>query len=752
MRFYAHPIRFLIFFLIVLHAHAADIVAPASSVSATSISASDKTAYIEAQVVEGKKDDRIEANGKVEMQQGTQKIFADHMTYDQKSGDLFASGSVRVEQPSGTATGPELKTNTTTHVSEMKTPVFEMQQIDANNPNIKKDSHGSAVLMHSTSATYYEYDRVKYTTCPVGSDDWWVHMSELDMDRATQIGTGYNAWIEFEGVPMLYTPWMTFPLDGARHSGLLAPVYANTSIGGAENTIPFYWNIAPNYDYTLSDRNMSTRGTMLEHEFRFIEPGSAGELHYNDINFDKVTGTSRSNLTFVDSTKLGYGFSSMLAINRVSDDNYFRDLAIALADVSQTQLLNQGVLSYAAGGLSASVTVAQYQTLQDALGDVGIPYQRMPQVNLSYQKTLGDAAVSMVNEYVDFRHPTLVEGQRAMLYPSVTYSLLNDPGFYLKPKLGINYTQYDIGNNNTTDIPNTSRSLPIFSMDSGMTFERDMTLGQSEFVQTLEPRVYYVWIPYQNQDFLPVFDTSQAGLSFPQMFSENRFYGNDRIGDANRATVGLTTRLIDGTGGIERLHISLAQQYNFTAPQVNLNPPATTLNSDILISIGGKVTKSITLDSTFDYDPYQKYIPSGGITATYRPETGKLLNMGYNFTQDLVTPSNDVRQANISAQWPLIWHWNAVSRINYDFQQNLMTERLLGLEYNPSCWTLRLIAEKFWYSEISSSNAIYIQLELNDLVAIGNNPISELKAQIPGYTKLNDSKLAPIGTTGQVSP
>ena len=730
---------------------------PASSVSAAA-SATDKTTYFEAQEVVGKKDDQIEANGNVEMQQGTQKIFADHMLYDQNTSDLFANGSVRVEQPSGVATGPSFKMNTVSHISEMATPVFELSTPAADQTQnglpspAKIKAHGSASLMRSTGPSYYIYDNVTYTTCPAGNDDWLLHTSEFDMDRGTQIGTGYNAWLEFEGVPILYTPWMSFPLDGARHSGVLAPIWANTSIGGAENTIPFYWNIAPNFDYTLADRNMSTRGTMLENEFRFLEPSSAGELHYNEISNDKITGTSRYNATFIDVQKLGNGFSSSVNLNRVSDDNYYRDLSILVSDVTQTQLLNEGVLSYASGGLTASVRAQTFQTLQDAAGDVAIPYQRMPQVNLSYQKTISDTNLSMVNEYVDFRHPTMVEGQRMVLYPSITYSLLNDPGFYLKPKLGVNYTQYTMGDNNSTNIPDTTRSVPIFSLDSGMTFERDMNLGSGEFVQTLEPRLYYLRIPNVYQDNLPVYDTSQAGLSFAQMFSENRFYGNDRIGDANMVTAGLTTRLIDGTGGVERLKVSLAERYEFTMPEVYLLTPDVSPKSDILLSIGGKLSKTLTLNSLIDYDPNNNYSPGGNASLTYKPEIGKILNLGYSYTQDLVTPTNDVRQADISAQWPLIKRWNAVSRLSYSIVQNTLTERLLGLEYNQSCWVFRLIAEKFWYSAVSTSSALYIQLELNDLVAIGNNPITELLTQIPGYTKLNDPKLNPAGTSGQVLP
>jgi LPS-assembly protein len=747
MRFCFRHTFLLSLLLFSQQSHAAESVLPASSATAASVAA-DKTVYIEAQQVEGGKNEQMEAHGKVELQQGNQKVFADHVIYKQETSDLTADGSVRMEQANETVSGPNLKMNTNSHIGEMTTPVFELKQNNA---------HGSASLMRSTGPAYYVFDHATYTTCPAGNDDWLLHMSRLDMDRVSQIGTARNAWVEFEGVPFLYTPWMTFPLDGARHSGVLAPIYANTSIGGAENTIPFYWNIAPNYDLTVSDRNMSKRGTMLLNEFRFLEPSSAGIIHYDEINNDHVTNTSRFHATLMETHSWGNGFRSSINLNRVSDDNYFRDLSVALADVAQTQLVNEGVVTYGAAGLSASVRAQSFQTLQDQLGNVAIPYQRLPQINLGYQKTIVNSSINMINEYVDFRHPTLAEGQRMVLYPSVTYALLNDPGFYIKPKFGINYTQYDMGNNNTTNIPNTTRTLPIFSLDSGMTLERDMNLGQHEFVQTLEPRIYYVKIPYQNQDFLPVYDTSQAGLSFPQMFLENRFYGNDRIGDADMVTAGLTSRIFDNEGGIERLNFGLAERYNFTMPQVNLLTPNPSPKSDILLSIGGKITNTLTLNSLFDYNPNDKYTTSGAINASYKPETGKLLNVGYHFTQNIFTPVNDVRQADLSTQWPLIWHWFAVSRLSYSLAQHLLTERLVGLEYNQSCWTLRLVAEKFWYSADLSSTSIFIQLELNDLVAVGTDPLNELKMKIPGYLKLNDPKLnkmniSPTNTSAPVLP
>ena len=742
MRFCFYLPFLLVFLSFSLHGNAADLLLPASSVSPAT-SATDQTTYFEAQTLEGKKDTQIEALGEVEMQQGTQKIFADHVLYEQKTGDLSANGSVRLEQLNESVSGPELKMNTTTHIGEMTTPSFEFKQSKGNS------AHGSATLLSTTGPNYYIFDHATYTTCPAGQDDWLLHMSRLDLDRETQVGTAHNAWVQFEGVPILYTPWMNFPLDGHRSSGFLGPIYGSTASGGVELTVPYYLNIAPNFDYTVAPRVMDKRGTLVENEFRFMEPRTSGLIQYNEITNDRISQTSRYFASLQESLNLGYGLGATINLNRVSDNTYFQDLATTVQDTAQTQLLNEGVVSYGAGWWSASVRAQTFQTLQDALGDIAIPYQRLPQINLSAQKSFSDTSVSMVNEYVDFRHPTLVEGQRLVLYPSATYSLLNDPGYYLKPKLGLHYTDYEMGSNNTTNIPNTVRTIPIFSVDSGMTLERDFNVGKYEYVQTLEPRIFYVRIPYQNQDALPLYDTSQATISFPQLFTENRFYGNDRIGDANMATAGFTSRLIDGTGGVERLHATMAERFSFTTPQVNLVAPDQNGRSDVLVSVGGKVTNALTLDSMLDFDPNAHATQSFSSTLSYKPEAGKLINLGYHFAIDPTNSGNDVRQDDFSGQWPLFWHWYAVTRLSYSVQDHLLTQRLLGLEYNQSCWMLRLVAQKFWTSSTQYSDQIFIQIELNDLVALGSDPLSALRTSIPGYSKLNTN---PATTPVRSSP
>ncbi len=737
MRFRFHSVFLLSLGLFSQHIQAAEPLLPASAVSVASpalaasadnvATASDKTVYIEAQKLESKKNGGMEAHGNVELQQGNQKIYADHLFYEQKTGDLSANGSVRVVQPNATVSGPDLKMNMDSNVGEMNLPLFQLKQ-----PN-QSDARGSAKIMRSSGRLNYEYENATYTTCPAGNDDWLLNMSRLEIDRGTQMGTAHNAWIEFKSVPLLYTPWMNFPLDGRRLSGFLGPTYGVTGSGGAEITLPYYWNIAPNYDATISPRVMDKRGTLLNDEFRYRGENYAGEMYYDILQNDRIANSTRTRAAIKHSQNLGGGFSAMMNFNRVSDDAYFRDLSNTVYGATQTQLESVGGVSYAADWWNASIKAQTYQTLQNPLAPVAVPYQRLPQINLTAQQTLGDSLVNMANEYVDFRHDTRVNGQRLVLYPSITYTLLNDPGFYLKPRLGIHSTQYVMGINNTANIPDSSRTLPIFSLDGGMTFERDMTLGEGEYTQTVEPRAFYVKIPYQDQSFLPNYDTSQATFSFAQMFSENRFFGNDRIGDANMVTMALTSRLIDNAGGVERLRVTLGERFSFELPQIN---PVANSQSNILLAVGGRVTNALTMNGLLEYDPNAQHTLSYNAGASYKPETGKVLNLGYRYTRVGDIPENDVRQADFSTQWPLFWNWHLVSRWTYSLNERRVLEQLVGLEYNQSCWMLRLVAQKFPIPGKHVSTGIFIQLELRDIVALGSDPLGALRLSVPGYSKL----------------
>jgi LPS-assembly protein len=421
-------------------------------------------------------------------------------------------------------------------------------------------------------------------------------------------------------------------------------------------------------------------------------------------------------------------------LNRVSDDAYFRDLATTVGETSQANLMREGVLSYNAHDWLATARVQHYQTLQDPAATIVAPYARLPQLTLGTHQNLKGANVSFAGEYVDFSHASLLNGRRLVLNPSASYPLVSNSGFYVTPKIALHSTRYQMGANNYSGLPDTTRNLPIVSVDSGVALERTGRLAGIDYAQTLEPRLFYVYVPYKDQSLLPNFDSAQSDFSFTQMFTENRFFGSDRVGDANQLTAAVTSRWMAQDTGAERLKIIAGQRFNFITPQVNLVTPTTSSSkSDILLAASGQMTQAWSLDSEMQYDPNQSHLQRYNLATHYRPEAGKTLNLGYRFTR------NVLRQVEASTQWPLFGRWHALAKWNYSLQDARILEAIAGLEYNQSCWTLRLVAQRFATATQQTNTSLFIQLELNDLLRMGSDPLDVLKQSVPGYTKLNDN-------------
>lgn len=682
------------------------------------------TAVIEADNLVGKAEDQIEATGDATLRQGGQSIRADRLLFKQSSHEVDAQGAVILKQDGNTMSGPHLLFNMDKSVGTMEQPQFYLQENDA---------RGSADMLHIQDRQHFSLDNATYTTCPAGNQDWQMKMGLLEIDRDRQVGVAHSASVVFKGVPILYTPWMDFPLNNQRKSGFLAPIFGGTVTGGSELTLPYYWNIAPNFDATVAPRAMTKRGLMLNNEFRYLEPSYGGELHVDVLPNDAIANRSRARFTLNHNQTLASSLNGYVNYTRVGDNDYFRDLGNAVNVTSQANLLQEGGLHYDAGWWTAVARVQHYQTLQDPAAPIAVPYTRLPQLTLNARQNYTGANIDFAGEYVDFSHPTAVNASRLVLNPSVSYPLVNKPAFYVTPKVALHSTYYVMGANNVGALPNASRTLPILSVDSGVAFEREGNMFNNDYVQTLEPRAFYVYVPYKDQALLPNFDSAQADFSFTQMFTENRFFGSDRVGDANQLTLAMTSRLLEQGSGMEHLKMMVGERVSFSAPQVNLVTPATTTNkSDILLALAGRVTRHWSLDSEFQFDPNQSHVQRYNIAASYRPEAGKVLNLGYRFTR------NTLRQVDVSTQWPLTGRWHAVGRWNYSLQDSRILETIGGLEYNQDCWMLRLVAQHFATATQQSNTGFFVQLELNDFVKVGSDPLSLLKQSVPGYTKLND--------------
>ncbi|SCY36974.1 LPS-assembly protein [Nitrosospira sp. Nl5] len=683
--------------------------------------------FIAADRLEGHVEQEVEAIGKAELFSGDRFVSADRMKYHQSTDTVEAEGGVRVEQRGDILEGSRLRFNLANKTGQLNDPNYRLR--DAS-------SRGNATMLLFEGENQYRLRQATYTTCPAGDDDWFLQVDNLEIDNAKKTGTARKVKLTFKDVPILYTPWMDFSFSGQRKSGLLAPLYGYNVRTGIELTVPFYWNIAPNYDATFSTRAMSRRGVALNTEFRYLGTNSNGNLLAEILPNDLQTKETRYRVAFGHSHALGAGFSTRLDYNRVSDDAYFRDLGNTMNLTSRVNLLQQGLVAYNRnlgdnGALNVTTLVQQFQTIQDPRAAVAEPYKRLPQVTLAANKSdvLG-ADFNLISSYANFSHPTLTSGHRVTFFPSVSYPMRTAYG-YITPKIGIHHTRYNLESFGTpSQDTDPTRTLPIFSVDSGIVFDRKTEFRGEKFTQTLEPRLLYLYVPFRDQSFLPNFDSAKTDFSFAQMLSENRFSGSDRINDANQVTFALTSRLIEADTGKERLRLAIGQQMSFINRRITLDAPETIdRRPDLVAAVTGFITPKITTDSSVQFDQSRLLADVVRSGLSYRPEAGKVVNFGYRFTREVL------HQVDASSQWRWSERWQTVARLNYSLQDQRVLEGLAGIEYNACCWSLRFVVQHLTLATQRTTTAAFLQLELNGLMQIGSNPLQVLQRSIPGYTR-----------------
>ena len=685
-----------------------------------------KPVFIAAERLQGHPGRDIEAIGKAELSNGEQFISADRMKYHEVTEDGEADGAVRIEKRGDILEGSQLKFNLANKTGELSKPNYRLK--DAS-------SRGHAEMMRFEGENNYRLQQATYTTCPAGDDSWFIQVADMEIDKSKKTGTARGVKLTFKDVPLFYTPWMSFAFSKERKSGLLAPTYGTNVRTGLELTVPFYWNIAPNYDATISTRMMSKRGVALNNEFRYLTNLSSGTVLLDVLPYDLATQHSRWRTSFWHNQNLTNGFWSRLDYNRVSDDAYFRDLGNNLNLTSRTNLLQQALVGYSRnlgneGTLNVVGMAQQFQTIQDPLATIVSPYKRLPQLTVTANKPdiLG-ADFNFFGSGTNFSHPTLISGQRVVLFPSVSYPMRNAFG-YITPKIGIHHTRYYLDAFGTSPESNPTRTLPLFSVDTGVAFDRTISLRGEQFTQTLEPRLFYVYVPFRDQNNLPNFDSAKTDFSFAQMLTENRFSGSDRINDANQVTYALTSRLIEPGSGKERLRLAIGQQISFINRQITLDQPNTIpRRPNFIAAVTGFLTPTISTDSSMQFDQraFTAEVVRSGVS--YRPEPGKVLNVGYRFTRDVL------HQVDASSQWRWTEKWQTVARINYSLQDHRILEGLAGLEYNACCWSLRFVLQHLTTATQKTTTAAFLQLELNGLMQIGSNPLQVLQRSIPGYTQ-----------------
>ena len=706
--------------------------------------------FIDADRLRGHAERDTEAEGNVRLRKRGQTVFADWLRHDALKEEITAVGNVRLQRGGDLVEGERLHYNLGNDRGTMDAPRYTLTQVPRESrapvgaptpaqPRFSGgDARGRAERLLFEGPGLYRAQRAEYTTCEPGNDDWFIRSRELHIDKDRDVGTASDASIVFLGQTILYAPYLSFSLHQERKSGFLTPHYGSSSTSGTELTVPYYWNIAPNYDATFFPRMMTKRGLQLSGEFRYLQPAFHGNSRVEWLPSDQQRNQNRYALFVKHAHALPAGWYGALNVNRVSDDQYFTDLSTLVALTSQTNLPQEGLLTqngrWGAGGIYGFTAHFQrWQTLQtDPLVPVTPPYDRRPQLTLAaqHQNVLGSDFDLLAN-FVDFAHPTLVTGRRLLAYPSLTLPLQSAYAHVI-PKLGVHATHYAI-DRNAAGLSDATRTLPIVSVDTGLVFERPAALGGQAFVQTLEPRLYYVYIPFRDQSRLPNFDSAVQDINLATIFSENQFSGQDRINDANQITLGVSSRLISSDTGVERLRGALAQRYYFQSQRVTVPGvpprPDQSSSSDLLAALSGTVATDWVAEVGWQYNTDLSQTQKFNVGARYRPQPGKVLNLVYRDT------INSVRQTDISAQWPLSAQWTMLARWNFSLRDERTLEALAGFEYNGGCWAFRVVGHRFATATQQASTSIFAQLELNGVSRLGSNPMDTLRNNISGFAR-----------------
>jgi len=705
--------------------------------------------FLIADRIHGRNDVEMVAEGDSELRKIGTILTSDKLTYWHLDDEVEALGNVRLQKEQDLFTGPKLRLQVEDNVGFFEQPNYTLRRaqvvkdartpdpFDADEPlplHRMIESHGEAERLEFKGEGLYKVSKATYSTCAPGRRDWYAEVDELDLDYNREVAEGSHGKVVFMGVPILYSPWLSFSLNNNRKSGFLPPSFGTTNTSGGEASIPWYWNIAPNMDATITPRIMSKRGTQLNADARYVDYHYIGTTRLEYLPSDKLYGKSRLGYSLIHTQNLGYGFTGALNLNGVSDDTYFKDLSSPTSNVGNNYLLRQGTLSYGAAWWSVALTSQRYQVLQDPSAPVGEPYRRTPQLNVAanrYDLPLG-GAFNFAGEYVKFGHPTSVIGQRTILYPQLSLPMQTS-WLRVVPKVGIHSTTYQL-ERQAADIPaDQKRQVPIASIDGSVVFERETEFFGKDVIHTLEPRLFYLYVPYRDQSKIPNFDTGLADFNFATAFAENRYGGGDRIADANQVTAAVTSRIIDPASGAEVIRGIVGQRYYFTTQHVTLpgETPRAGRAADVLAALSGRVMPKTYIDTGWQYNPRDRATERFNAAARYQPEVGKVLNAGYRYTR------TQLGQMDISGQWPIWGGWHGVGRYNFSTKDRRLIESVAGLEYDAGCWAVRVVARRIATQTQKATTSLFIQLELNGFSRLGSNPLEVLKRNVPGYGTVN---------------
>ncbi len=600
------------------------------------------------------------------------------------------------------------------------------------------DAHmrGSAPRLSTTRDKQTLLVDSRFTSCPDEDPDWYLDTGLLRLDHENAVGTAKHAVLWFKHVPVFYSPYISFPLGDARRSGFLMPGFGTSSSRGFELAIPWYWNIAPNQDATFTPTYMRKRGTLLATNYRFLGRSSEGEMDLEYLNNDSQLDRERYLIKYRQLSRMGSSSRLELLASDVSDNDYLDDMSSDIDLSNVTHLERRATLNHYAGPMSLSLMAQSFETVDDSISIDNRPYRRLPQITLNGNGELfgSDLTGSLQSEWVEFKHESdsREEGRRFYAYPKLSWPLQGH-AWYVKPAAGLHHTRYSIVDGNDNEIDIEDRKLAIGSLDAGLFFEREA--GEHR-LQTLEPRIFYLNIPYQDQSNIPLFDTGEADFSFAQLFRENRFTGIDRIGDTKQLTLGLTSRLLDTETGDEYMSISLGQIYYYDDRRVTLdNTPATENESDLVSEFSAR-SGNWTGRATLQWNHQTDEADRKNLQLHYKDDGNGLFNLAYRFRRDPLDESDNLEQTDVSFSWPVSRTYTLMARWNYSLTEERDIETLFGVEYDSCCWAMRLVAHRYLTDDTVEpyDTSVMLQLIFKGLGSVhGEKATTTLKHAILGY-------------------
>jgi LPS-assembly protein len=691
-------------------------------------------------------------------------IHADRLEYDQGTDQARATGAVRINRAGNVYEGTLLELKVDTFQGFFNQPRYHFLQNDA---------HGQADRAEFLDASHTLVYNASYTTCrrlpgPDWMPDWILRATRISLDSSEDVGIASGALLSFKGVPVLPVPAISFPLSDRRKSGLLPPTLGVDNVNGAELSQPYYWNIAPNRDATLTPTVMTARGVDFGAEFRYLEPAYSGMLRASYMPADVLRNADRWGVAYTHAGRIDTGLPALgevgvsLNLNRVSDDNYWRDFTRTTLTLTQRLLPSDVAANWSRGAFSSALRVLKWQTLQDESAPIVPPFDRAPQITARYAQTnVHGVDWSLDGDLTQFEADTLrtlqPNAQRSFALLQVSRPWLAPAGF-ITPKLQLHASTYQFDAALANGIQSAQRLVPTLSLDTGLVFEREIALAGRDLVQTLEPRAFYVYTPYHDQSQLPNYDTASNDFNFATIFTENAFVGHDKLADNNLLTLGLTTRFLDADSGAQLARFGVAQRLRFEDQRVTLSPDVASAASgfsDILLGASVNLQDHWLMDTTVQYNAKTEHSVRATLGARYSPGNYRVLNAAYRFQRDLS------EQVDMSWQWPLndLWgdrgqelgagrgqgegRYYGVGRLNYSLSEGRLVDSVFGVEYDAGCWLARAVVERVQTSTSTATQRLMFQLEFVGLTRLGFSPQKTLTQNISRYQNLRESSAAP---------